>query len=391
MAFILTYFVALKIAAYVFLSILMGLTQHSSEPPTIRTTIPFISPIPGMMSGMQNYGLHTKYSLPIYTLCLPNQRIHIVNSLPLNMFDDDSYLSLFIPSTHPALSPGPGLDSLSSGAVKHMAESLERFRTGSPITVELFPWIRDQILMATTESIYGPNNKFRDPALQKAWYVWSQMPGLKPLEPKIVVYMLRIWHLCSPLVQCRYKHNTDHGLRGRDVAATEIGQIIAPTINSVTSTLWLSVSHLLKPRDSRTMSKRGQMSSRKGATVMTVAPAQHTDPSLWSPTAGNFDHRRFLRGLRRKRINPAAFRPFGGGTVLCPGRHFVSTEVLSFVALLLLQLDIRPITKGAEWFDQGNELRVHVGSKDSHERRVKFTGSSKGFELVKENHKLCCV
>jgi len=60
------------------------------------------------------------------------------------------------------------------------------------------------------------------------------------LIPAFEKYFAENSHLQgSLLVQCRYKHNTDHGLRGRDVAATEIGQMVASLTNSVASAFWM--------------------------------------------------------------------------------------------------------------------------------------------------------
>lgn len=36
-----------------------------------------------------------------------------------------------------------------------------------------------------------------------------------------------------------------------------------------------------------------------------------------------------------------SMRPFGGGTTLCPGRHFATNEILGGLAALLLRLDVR--------------------------------------------------
>lgn len=85
------------------------------------------------------------------------------------MFEPDSYLSTFVPSTHPALSPGPGLDAINSAAIQHISYSLAHLHNNSPTTVELFSWVRSELFMATTESIYGPKNPFRDPSLKQAW------------------------------------------------------------------------------------------------------------------------------------------------------------------------------------------------------------------------------
>lgn len=152
----------------------------------------------------------------------------------------------------------------------------------------------------------------------------------------------------SLLVQCRYKHNTDHGLRGRDIAATEVKSSCPVLLSTWQETLryvHIGVSARVVMKDIMFDNK---YLLKKGATVMTVTPVQHTDASVWGPTVGTFDHRRFLQGSGEKRINRAAFRSFGGGSVLCPGRHFVSTEVLSFAALLLLRFDLKPVTKNGK-------------------------------------------
>lgn len=85
------------------------------------------------------------------------------------MFESDSYLSTFIPSTHPALAPGPGLDSLNGAAIQYLSNATKRLAQGGPTTVDLFSWVRREFFMATTESIYGPKNPFRDPKLEQAW------------------------------------------------------------------------------------------------------------------------------------------------------------------------------------------------------------------------------
>ncbi|KAI2466902.1 cytochrome P450 [Annulohypoxylon bovei var. microspora] len=499
-------------AAYIFFYALLHFTQDSKEPPAIETSLPFISPLLGFIPGRQTFfvNLRDKHGLPIYTLRMPGQRIYVVNSLSLipplqrqnkliafapieaqaaatvmgvgpagnavigseKMFEDDSYLSTFVPSTHPALSPGPGLDAINGAAICYISGSLEKLSNDGPTTVELFSWVRRELFMATTESIYGPKNPFRDSALEQAWY---------DFEPGIMVHMLKAWpsvlarkslhareHLLIPafekyfaenshhqgslLVQCRYKHNTGHGLRGRDVAATEVGQMVASLTNSVASAFWMvyhifsdpvvlnecraEVEQLVQRDDNDTctvdlakvksacpilfstwqetlryvhigISARLVMEDvmfdnkyllKKGATVMAVVPVQHTDQSVWGPTVNNFNHRRFLREPGGKRVSPAAFRSFGGGTVLCPGRHFVSTEVMSFAALLLLRFDLKPVTKTADWVEPGknismtssmptpkDEVRVEIIRRDKREWRVNYSAFSKGVEITAED------
>lgn len=50
-------------AAYVFLSALLHFTQDSKEPPPIETTIPFISPLLGLIPGMQRFFVKLRSTL----------------------------------------------------------------------------------------------------------------------------------------------------------------------------------------------------------------------------------------------------------------------------------------------------------------------------------------
>ncbi|KAI0102133.1 cytochrome P450 [Nemania sp. FL0031] len=500
-------------AVYVFLLALLHFTQDPKEPPVIGTTIPFISPLFGIVfSGMQKFStkIRDKYGLPIYTLRMPGQRIYILNSLSLvgpfqrqfktiafapieaqaaatvmgvgpagnaiigsdKMFDDDSYLSTFVPSINPGLSPGPGLDALNGAAIRYLSNNLSNLRDNTPTTIELFSWVSDQICMATTEAMYGPKNPFRDPRVLAAWHVF---------EPQIIMHMLKAWpsvlarkslhareqvlipalekyfaqngHLeASVLTQCRYKHNTGHGLRGRDVAATEIGQLVATLVNSEASAFWMiyniysdpevldecrkeveqlvqvdkdsiSTIDLSKVKSScpillstwqetlrhmhigvsaRVVAKDTMLDNKyllkKDATVMVITPVLHSDISTWGPTAGEFNYRRFLREPGAQRAKPAAFRSFGGGTTLCPGRHFVSTEVMSFVAIFLLRFELKPATRHGKWVQPRmnlpmtssmptpkDKVPVEVTPRDNREWRVSFSASSMGVNMVAED------
>lgn len=50
-----------------------------------------------------------------------------------------------------------------------------------------------------------------------------------------------------------------------------------------------------------------------------------------------------MRTLGAKPPPLTAFCGFGGGTTLCPGRHLVTTEILAFVALIIVRFDIEPV------------------------------------------------
>lgn len=89
----------------------------------------------------------------------------------------------------------------------------------------------------------------------------------------------------------------------------------------------------------------GRYQLKKGNMLMIPTPVQHTDTSAWGEDAGEFDYMRFARkpAPGKKRPNRVAFRAFGGGHVLCPGRHFATTEIMALVALLVVQFDVVPV------------------------------------------------
>lgn len=137
---------------------------------------------------------------------------------------------------------------------------------------------------------------------------------------------------------------------------------------------------------------------KKGSTIMMPSSVQHTNREIWGDTGDEFMHRRFLPDTSAKRINPVAFRGFGGGTTLCPGRHFASTEMLMFAALLVLRFDLHPV--GGKWitptttkspminalpvpdWDVQAELRPR---DDASPWSVSFSGYDRGMEIAAED------
>ncbi len=94
---------------------------------------------------------------------------------------------------------------------------------------------------------------------------------------------------------------------------------------------------------------------RKGAIVQVAGGVIHADEGIWGGDVELFNPARFLPGghggsgekdqqqqqqRKQQQRHPAAFRAFGGGKTLCPGRHFAQSEILALVALVLLQLDM---------------------------------------------------
>lgn len=85
---------------------------------------------------------------------------------------------------------------------------------------------------------------------------------------------------------------------------------------------------------------------KKGGLVMMSARTQHSNPAVWGDDVAEFNHLRFVKD--RKKRNPAAFRGFGGGVTLCPGRHFATSEILLLAALLMLRFEVQPIGENGD-------------------------------------------
>ncbi|OTA98758.1 hypothetical protein M426DRAFT_44145, partial [Hypoxylon sp. CI-4A] len=94
---------------------------------------------------------------------------------------------------------------------------------------------------------------------------------------------------------------------------------------------------------------------KKGGLIMISARAQHSDADVWGENVGQFYHKRFSKQQdgNNKRLSAVAFRGFGGGTTLCPGRHFATSEILLLATLLLLRFDIEPVG-GTSWVIPSN-------------------------------------
>ncbi|KAM7195224.1 putative cytochrome p450 protein [Naviculisporaceae sp. PSN 640] len=89
----------------------------------------------------------------------------------------------------------------------------------------------------------------------------------------------------------------------------------------------------------------GRYFLKKDSVVQIAGGVMHADERIWGGDAGVFNPGRFLSSSSGN-VHPAAFRAFGGGKTLCPGRHFATNEILAFVAMIVLTFDLEPVTMG---------------------------------------------
>ncbi|KAH7397376.1 cytochrome P450 [Pyrenochaeta sp. MPI-SDFR-AT-0127] len=87
---------------------------------------------------------------------------------------------------------------------------------------------------------------------------------------------------------------------------------------------------------------------KKDGIIMIPGQSVHHNTDIWGVSADIFDYHRFLSHDWKGNISStSAFRPFGAGSTMCPGRHFSTNIILSLVAMIVLQYDIEPIE--GEW------------------------------------------
>ncbi|KAI1439737.1 cytochrome P450 [Annulohypoxylon stygium] len=366
---------------------------------------------------------------------------------------EDGYLRSLTRAIAPGVSPGPGLDALNRAAINNFATSFDRMEAQSRITVNLYEWIRHEIFAATTDATYGPHNPFRHNTNEKLWFeyesgIMTLLMGFLPnifarrsvkaldvMVAELKRYFQADQHLDASLfVQLRHKHNIAFGLGINDTAHTEAAwqilsdpiiyddcrrevtqlvqtdsdgvciidlaqvrtacPILASTWQEVLRFHGISIAARVIQEDTLVDNK---YLLKKGGVVLIPNAVIHSDQSLWGPTVGVFDHKRFLKTQKdgTTRHPAAAFRGFGGGHVLCPGRHFASTEILSFLALLLLRFDVRPV---GGWFDPGkdmamdracplpkNDVELELTAKSQQKWRVIFSNSNQGINIVAED------
>lgn len=80
---------------------------------------------------------------------------------------------------------------------------------------------------------------------------------------------------------------------------------------------------------------------KKGAALQIPATAVHTDQLVWGPDAAEFVPQRFMATDTSNKVHPSAFRAFGGGSTLCPGRHIAEDMMVGMAAVILTEFDLR--------------------------------------------------
>ncbi|KAH3913975.1 hypothetical protein HBH56_096770 [Parastagonospora nodorum] len=447
---------AVLVATYLVLQLLLHLTQSKREPRLLESTLPFLDSAIDIFKHRANYlaSLRSRYQVNIHTLRMPFQRLYVVHTSDLiqaiqskanattfipNLLDFGMLFSgmnkrsqgilakafgvngnAFTMSVHKHLLSGPSLRIATSTAVDRLSASLPNNFTerGGEGLLEL---VRHELTLALTGAIYGPENPYDDPAIEASWcqfvpginhLLYSPFPSLtarKALQARSRVvnafrkYFETDGHLQAfPMIPEMYETNRNQGLILNEAAKMEMATSLAMLSSGSNTTFWLlyqifSNSHalqdirdelvdlstddaasdiprrrilslnLIKARCPTLLAMlnetlryhssvinikqvqhdtilKNQYFLKKNAIVMIPGQSIHHDKDIWGPSANVFHHSRFLTPDSKRRLSStSAFRPFGAGTTMCPGRHFSTNVICSLVAMVVLQFDLMPI------------------------------------------------
>lgn len=91
----------------------------------------------------------------------------------INGDDGDWGLSMdFNKAVYPALSPGAPLEAMNRIMLPTIAGSVDMLqaRSGESTKIGLNRWIRHELTLAITDAVYGPQNPFKDRAIEDAFW-----------------------------------------------------------------------------------------------------------------------------------------------------------------------------------------------------------------------------
>ncbi|EMC97660.1 hypothetical protein BAUCODRAFT_33384 [Baudoinia panamericana UAMH 10762] len=451
------------------------------EPPVISSTLPWIGHLLGMTwYGPSYYQQVNTQNYPMYTLPTLNSRTYIVTSPSLVAavqrntktlsfysvivevtrrmcaFDKDatkiifhnmnqehgrdgSLMAVVHDMMNAHLSPGPGLDEITSVQLQQMSIVLNDMAMEGAQTINLYAWMKHVLSVCNGYAVYGPDNIFAtDPSLERDFWTFEEgMLGLvidflpsitarkahlarmRVLKALIRYVREQRYRKASPLIRERIAINQSFGLSTEMIGHGELVLLFGILGNAVPSMFWMIAHIFSRPQllqelrheiESRldltsqvpvggtqeetrtvilsaaqvkacpllyscyreTLRDISNASSprlvledtlladkyvlRKNSIVQIQGGVLHQDRTLWgedaadfnpqrfvTPASGDFDSTQRTYATLPKGVPPTAFRAFGGGSTLCPGRHLAQAEIMTFVAALILGFDIESV------------------------------------------------
>ena len=138
----------------------------------------------------------------------------------------------------------------------------------------------------------------------------------------------------------------------------------------LSSILHESLRHYASGTGARVVLKDTMLDDRfllkKNSYIFMPNHSYHFDGAAWGPTVNEFEAHRFMKP---KPHLPGAFRGFGGGANVCPGRYLAMNDIFAMCAMFVLRYDMKP--EGGVWVHPGTDdtnmsLIVHPPKRKIH-------------------------
>ena len=159
-------------------------------------------------------------------------------------------------------------------------------------------------------------------------------------------------HIASHLSDDKKIHNIDIGTLQEDcpLLVSTFREVLRYHTHNSTSR-WVSEETLLADR----------YLLKKDSVLLMPGGVVHMDASIWGEDVESFNARRFLKQdskSAKTKLHPGAYRAWGGGTSLCPGRFFATTEITSVLAMFVARYDLNPANGNAWVIPKTEQNRV---------------------------------
>lgn len=273
------------------------------EPPLAPSPIPIFGHVLGFLFNRFNYfdKLSDRLQLPIFTICMPGRRIYVVTKPELisrvdklhkaisfapiisefssvtcgtsqeatdilnqNLFGEHGNWGLvedMVVGMRETLKPGTMLDDMNRVMAQEVSELLEAVKPGPNQQyrpIQLADCVAEIVTTATTNSVYGPMNPYKDPEVRKAFFAFEKGIMLMLVAPfpaftakkyldereKVakalgVYFSERHFEHGSGLAKARFDYSVKNNVACADIGRFEIGGTIAILLNTLPSVYWM--------------------------------------------------------------------------------------------------------------------------------------------------------
>ena len=145
-----------------------------------------------------------------------------------------------------------------------------------------------------------------------------------------------------PDVLARLRHESQSVLGTARTPSPDLFRALPYTLQVVQESLRLYPPAWIMSRLALDDDHIGSYTIPVGATALICPYLLHRDPANWTDPE-RFDPERFTPGGQKDQLHSYAYLPFGGGPRLCIGNQFALMEMQILLAMLMRDVDIRPV------------------------------------------------